>query len=349
MAYNRPTLEELIQRITSDLETSLGIVGASLRKSFTKLFSKVIAGAAHLLHGHLDWNAKQLFPDTAEGENLTRWASIWGITRKAGVFAEGSVTFTGTNGIEIPEETELTSSDGILYETTEAGTIASGEIEVDVICKTAGEDGNSAVDTVLTLTTPISEVDTEATVTVALTGGVDQESDADLLDRLLDRIQTPPLGGAEQDYVQWAKENDGVTRAWCYPLYLGAGTVGVFFVKDASDPIIPTDEDIETVSAYIEERRPVTSRHYVFAPTADPISFEIHLNPDTEAIRYNVEQELQDMIERDAEPGGTILLSHMREAISIATDENDNVLISPTADFESSTGYIATFGDITWT
>jgi len=349
MAFERPTLNELVQRITTDLETKLGIVGARLRNSFTTLFGKVIAGAVHLLHGHLQYIAKQIFPDTADSENLARWASIWGLSKTEATFAQGYVTFLGESDIEIPEGTELTSADGVIFKTMAVATTDAGTAIIQTRSTTAGEAGNADVGTVLTIISPITGLEGEATVSTAINGGEDEETDAALLVRLLDRIQAPPLGGAERDYVKWAKEVDGVTRAWAYPLYLGIGTVAVFFVNDDADPIIPTTADIAEVSAYIADKRPVTAAHFVFAPTADPIDFNITLFPQDDAeVQAAVEQELIDLFARESEPGGTILISHIREAISISTGETDHILVSPTADVEASTGQIPVMGDITW-
>jgi uncharacterized phage protein gp47/JayE len=68
-----------------------------------------------------------------------------------------------------------------------------------------------------------------------LVNGSDIESIPDLRARLLERIQNPPSGGAAEDYVAWALEVPGVTRAWVYPKEMGAGTVTVRFVRD-NDP-----------------------------------------------------------------------------------------------------------------
>jgi uncharacterized phage protein gp47/JayE len=54
------------------------------------------------------------------------------------------------------------------------------------------------------------------------------------------------------------------------------------------------------------------------------------------------------MLLRDAEPGGTILISHIREAISIAAGEVDHVLSAPAANVTHASGQLATFGAITW-
>jgi uncharacterized phage protein gp47/JayE len=58
--------------------------------------------------------------------------------------------------------------------------------------------------------------------------------------------------------------------------------------------------------------------------------------------------ELQDLLLREATPGGTLLLSHIRAAISSAAGETDFVLTSPAANVTNTTGNMCTMGTITW-
>lgn len=348
MAFNRPTLTQLVERVTADIETSLGVVGAALRNSFTKVFSKALGGIAHLLHGHLEWASRQIIPDTAEDEYLARWASIWGITRTAATFATRTIQFVGTNGIVIPEGTELVTSDGVRFRTTAEVTIAAGVASAVVRALTAGITGNAKAGTVMTLVEALVGVETEASVTAETTDGVDEETDAALLARLLQRIQSPPLGGAASDYEKWALEVSGVTRAWITPNYLGIGTVGICFVRDNDDTIFPSEGEVDEVSAYIMERRPIPAKPYVFAPTADEVDFSIFLNPDTAEIRSAIEAELDDFFQREGEPGAVLYLSRIREAISTAVGEFDHTLQQPSANIEPETGYLPVRGTITW-
>ncbi|MGH9349377.1 MAG: baseplate J/gp47 family protein, partial [Vicinamibacterales bacterium] len=167
--------------------------------------------------------------------------------------------------------------------------------------------------------------------------------------RLLDRMRQPPHGGAAADYAMWAKDVAGVTRAWVYPLELGAGTVTVRFVRDDdAGGIIPDAGEVAAVQTYINERRPVTAAVTVVAPVAVPLAFTIEITPDTSAIRAAVQAELEDLLERDAEPGGTILLSQIKVAIGAAAGVDDFVVTVPAGNVAHSTGQIATMGTITW-
>src|SRR4051812_40871666 len=105
MAFQRPTLPELVDRVQSDLTSRLALVGAVLRRSVVYIVARVIAAAAHLLHGHPASPAQQSRPDTSELEFLERQASLYGVTRLAAAYATGDVTLTGLDGIVVPAAT----------------------------------------------------------------------------------------------------------------------------------------------------------------------------------------------------------------------------------------------------
>lgn len=350
MPFQRPTLTTLIDRGAADIESRLASTDARLRRALLNVLVRAHAGAVHGLYGYQDWLAKQLMPDTAETEHLARWASIWGVTRRAAVAATGNVTFTGTNGTDVPAGTTLQRSDGIEYTTDALGTVAAGVVTVAVTASVAGLDGNAAVSSSLSLVSPISNINSTATVAAGgITGGADIENDDALRARTLTRIQQPPHGGADFDYETWALEVPGVTRAWVYPAELGLGTVTVrFMMDDTYADGIPLAGDVSDVQDYIDARRPVTAVLTVAAPVAVVRNFTIALTPNTAAAKAAVEAELTDLIRREATPGGTLLISHIREAISLAADETDHVLTVPSANVTHTTGQIATMGTITW-
>jgi len=349
MAFQRPTLTEIIDRTFSDLTSRLSLQGALLRRSVVGVLARVLAGAAHMLHGHLDWIAKQAIPDTAD-EWLPRWASIWGVARKDAEFASGSASFVGTiNGIVIPAGTVLKRSDGVEYETQADATVTAGAATASVKAIDAGSAGNADAGTALTLVFPIAGVNSAATVDAdGITNGSEIEGNDSLRTRMLDRIQQPPHGGADFDYLTWALEVPGVTRAWVYPLHLGAGTVGITFVRDNDASLIPDAAEVEAVQDYIDARRPVTAEAFVFAPVAETLNFTIAVTPSTAAIKAAIEAELRDFLARESEPGGTLYLSRINEVISIAAGEFDHTLTSPSADVVKATGHLAVMGTITW-
>ncbi|MCG3177411.1 MAG: hypothetical protein MOGMAGMI_02385 [Candidatus Omnitrophica bacterium] len=349
MPFSRPDLATLINRAEADIETRLPGADARLRRSNLNVLARVHSGAAHGLYGYLEWIARQVIIDTADGDMLERHASIWGVARKAASPGVGNVTVTGTNGAIVPADSTLARSDGAQYTTDVEATISGGTATIAVTAVEGGQAGNASAASSLSFDTPIAGVSATATVAVGgLTGGADIEADEDLRARLLARIQQPPHGGASYDYVAWALEVPGVTRAWVYPAELGLGTVTVRFVRDDDASPIPDAGEVTAVQDYIDSVRPVTADVTVVAPIAVPLNFTIDLTPDTAAIRAAVEAELRDLLLREAEPGATILLSHIREAVSLASGENDHILTVPAANVTHAVGEMATFGTITW-
>lgn len=351
MPFQRPTLPEIIQRTFSDLTSRLQLKGALLRRSVVGVLARVLAGASHLLHGHLDYLAKQINPGTADGVWLALWANVWGVARREAEFSVGTINFVGTiEGATIPAGSNVKRSDGIEFATQADATIAGGVASADVRAVDAGAAGNTDAGVTLTLVFPIAGVNSSATVDAdGLTNGSDVELDESLRARLLLRIQKPPQGGDADDYVQWALDVPGVTRAWCYPLHLGPGTVGVTFMRDDDTPSpIPSTDEVAAVQSYIDGVRPVTAQVTVFAPVPDTLNFQISITPSTDAVKAAITAELDDFMRREAEPGGTLFLSRINEAISTASGEVDHTLIAPAANVVSATGHIPQRGTITW-
>lgn len=349
--FTRPTLLELITVAEAEINASIPGADARLRRSVLGVLARVLAGQTHGLYEYIKWVSRQVIVDTASAESLQRHATIWGISRKAATAASGNVTFTGANGSVIPAGTEVRRADGAAYTTTAEATVAAGAATVGVTAAVAGVAGNAVPAIQVGLSSPVAGVNAAAVVAGAgLTGGTDEETDDALRERVLDRIQEPPHGGASFDYLKWARAFPGVTRAWVYPLELGVGTVTVRFMMDSTYADgIPQAADVAALQAAIDDDRPVTADVVVVAPVAVPLNFTISgIDPLTAAVKAAVEAELADLIRREAEPAGTILISHIREAISLASGETDHVLELPAANVTHGTGEIAIMGTVTW-
>ncbi len=272
----------------------------------------------------------------------------WRVPRNAAESATGNIAFTGTNDKVIPAGTQVARTDGWLYVTTADVTIALGAASAPARSVQPGQAGNASLGLTLTLMSPIAGVNAVATAFTALSGGADTEDHEPYRARILARIRKPPQGGAGFDYVEWGKQIPGVTRVWTYPDEQGRGSVVVRFLRDLDASPIPDAGEVATLQAHYQTVRPVTARVYTVAPIDAPIPWQIRVFPDTPAVRAAVEAELAAMLKRDAVPGGTILWSHMNEAISIAPGEFDHLLVAPAADVVNTTGKYSTMGPITW-
>ena len=343
--FERPTLAELKQRIQADIVSRLELKGGIMRRSVVGVISTVLAGCSHLWHGHMDWVSKQVLTDTMDEDYLLREASIYGITRKAAAVAGGRVVFTGNTGSVVPAGAVLKrASDSALFTTLEDGFTSVG-----ITAQEAGSAGNTDAGAVLNLISPISGVQSGAVVdSNGITGGSDIESVDSLRERVLARKQQPPQGGNKQDYVAWALEVPGVTRAWCFPGYMGIGTVGVTFVRDGDASFIPDADEIASVNVYIEGKRPVTADVYVFAPTQKAVDITISLAPNTVAVQASVQVELEAFFKREGAPGETIYLSRISEAISSSLSEVHHKITEPAADVTTTAYEIAVLGTVTF-
>lgn len=345
MAFDRPTLRELITQMTTDAEREAG--AKQLRQSNLRVLPKVFAYACHGLYGFITWILKQLFPDTAEKQYLERQATIQGIYRRAASKATGTLTVSYTEGATLPVGTIFMADDQTRYETTAEPEV--GSYTVPVQCLETGTIGNCEEGQTYTLVSPVTGVDAEA-VGSEMAGGAEAESDESLRERLLYRLRNPPRGGTATDYVAWAKEVPGVTRAWCFPKEQGIGTVVVRFATDElTDDGIPTSGMVQIVADHIAESAPVTAATTVVAPVAKPVDFRIKdLIPDSESVRAQVEAELKSLFVREATPGEALLISHIRQAISSAAGEEDFELLEPTADVPAGSTQLLVVGEVTY-
>ena len=311
MSLQVPSLEEIILRIRADFSSRL-TNEENLRRSDQEIYSCVLGGESHGLYGFIAWLSEQLFVDSCTEEFLYRHAAFWNVPRKDAVSASGTVTFTGTDGAVIPPGTLLQAPDGTQYQ-TDSEAVIDAQTSVSVISVEAGRLGNREAGETFNLVSPIPGVQSPVSAD-RMSGGADLEELEAWRSRVLYRKHHPPMGGAAHDYVAWALEVPGVTRAWCYPLEMGDGTVTVRFVRDGDGTgadIMPGEAEVKAVQDHIESVHPVTAHLFVVSPIPVPVNFEISgLSPDTPSIRQAVKAELTDLVTRTAVPGGMIFLSH---------------------------------------
>ena len=355
MPWSTPTLRTVREMVRGEVTTSLGRA-SFVGNSVLRVMADAMAAVCHLTLRYLDWLSLQFLPDTAEHEWLDRHGDIWLVNadgstgRKVATFAFGSITIFGDQGAIIPAGTRLTGSDDWPYETTQQ-VFANGDIGVTAMVRALnpGAGGNKALGDVLSMETVIIGVTSEAPV-IDIDGGVNDETDEQLRERVLRRIQQPPMGGAAYDYEAWALAVPGVTRAWAAS-EMGIGTVTVRFMMDdmrADNDGIPTQEDIDAVEIYINGKRPVAVKDtFVVAPVKQEITCIIdQLVPDTESVRAEIEQSLNLMLRNLAAPGQTIFAAWKSYAIMNTTSVVSFHLANNEDDVMQSVGHIGILGSV---
>ena len=354
---DRPTLQALMYRVRNEVTSRLQADDV-LRRSDAEVYARVEAILMHSLYGYADWIMAQMFPDTCDESELPRFATLLKVPRKDAAGATGNLTFTTSIGAVIDTAMVVRALDGVEYSPTGSVTASGASTVIAAQANVAAAAGNRVAGQSGLLTQPRAGV--QASVTIGdMSGGADVESVDAWRARIVEAWRNPAAGGTEEDYIRWAKEVPGVTRAWCYPLEMGPGSVVVRFVRDDESPITPDSGEVATVQAYLDTKRPVgppddgINGVVAAAPTLSARAFTIHISPDTPAIRAAISAELDDLMLREGFPGTTlepctIYLSHIREAVSQASGEVDSVVSIPAADIVMTGGNLPTRGTITW-
>jgi len=309
MSFNTPPLEDWRRRGRDYVLANLPPRAVALPNSPLRVMSDNSAGMSYMVMLYLSELAAQLLPDTAGGEWLRRHAQIWLKNGpKPASYAVGLMALTGFAGsVVLAGSTYVTTAangSAILIETVGDTTLGAGATPAAAQALTPGSGGNLSAGTYLSASAGQQGVSVTATV-IALAGGVDAEMDDDLRVRVLDRIQKPPMGGDADDYVAWALEVPGVTRAWSSPLEMGMGTVTVRFMMDilraTPSPFtngFPLPADVATVQAHMNQKRPVAIKDFfVLAPVPEPISYTVTgLSPDSASERAAAEGSVMSLL-----------------------------------------------------
>ncbi|WP_110947408.1 baseplate J/gp47 family protein [Pseudomonas bohemica] len=373
MPFARPTLSDLRAQVAGDITAGLSTDGL-LRFSNMNVTGTALAGMAHLHYGYLDWIARQGVPFTASAEFLEAWAALKKIYRKIATSATGQVTFQATAGVVIDAGTEVIRSDSVAFTVDDSVTVdATGVAVVTVTAVTAGEAGNTPLASIMTLGASITGVQSSGKVTGVITGGADQELDESLFERMLAAYQNTPNGGASADYVTWALEVSGVTRAWCAPNGFGTGTVVIYTMFDdansanqgfpqGTDGVSENDNratsanlatgDQLTVANSVFGEQPVTAMVYCCAPIPTSVAFTITgLTNASTSTREAIAAAISEVFTEQGAPlddDSFVALSDIDSAIAAVASTSGFVITSPVANLTNTLGHLPTLGTITY-
>lgn len=328
--------------VAADISSALQGADALLRFAVLRVIGKVQAGMSNLQFGYLDWIAKMAVPFTAEDEYLEGWAALRKVFRKAASPAQLTARFIGTPGKPLSAGAPVVRGDGVSYTTVATGTVGSdGTVVVTIIAAVGGVAGNADPGTVVSLGVAIDGIQTAGLIVGNVAAGSDIENDDGLRERMLEAYQNSPQGGDEQDYVGWAKDVPGVTRAWCAPNGFGAGTVVIYTMWDNAEAphggfpqgtdgvsqfdkgpggiprgIVATGDQLVVADSIVVEQ-PVTALIYSCAPIANNLTISLSgLAATTAATRAEIASNIADVLFRNGDPrGGTVNRDDISAAI----------------------------------
>lgn len=369
MPFIRPTLTALKNQVAQDINADLPGADSLLRFSNLNVLGNAQAGLAHQHYGYLDYIAMQATPYTATDEYLAAWGALKGVYQKGATQAAGTVTFPATSSaVTIPAGTPVSRSDGTGYTVLDVASQTSSSITVDVVANAdtsglTGALGNCLSGSSFTLGTGIANI-TSTGVSGTVAGGADLETQTAFRTRVVNAYQRQPQGGASDDYVTWAMQVAGVTRAWTKSLIYGAGTVGVYFMMDLVRSVnngVPQGTNgvatLETrdaaatgdqliVANDIYPLRPVTALVYLLAPTLTPVNMSIQ--GVTSANRPIVSVALANLLLTASAPGLPVELNTLWAAVASVDSQDDFLILSPVADVAMAAGALPILGTITW-
>ncbi|WP_076591972.1 baseplate J/gp47 family protein [Herminiimonas arsenitoxidans] len=293
--------------------------------------SSGIASAVEGLYQYMGWGVNQIFPDTADLDNLQRFARARNIPIVLDSNAIGAIALTGVVDAEIPAGTIAAVSDGNQYRTTAIGTIdGTGHATVAAKALNAGVIGNQPNNMPCTLQEAPPGIDANATL-LEMGGGAPAESVTKLLSRVLEFLRSPPAGGNTTDHVRWAMEVPGVTAAWCYPKRRGSGTVDIAVMSNGEPP---TESLRIAVAAYVDGKAPPYGDRMIVGPEQIVIAVTASLVLRDDVLLSSVlalaEAALAEYFST-LKPGDTIYLARIRSIFTNIPGVIDYTVSEPAA------------------
>ncbi|MBW5285783.1 baseplate J/gp47 family protein [Burkholderia gladioli] len=280
------------------------------------------------LYSYKQWQTKQIFITSADDDMLLRHASVYQMSLKGAVEAQGTAALVGTPGLAVAAGLKI--SRGALTYTTTTGTTlgADGTGMVSATADATGSDSNITEATIVQLTTPPAGVQSQATL-LTMQGGLEVETYDQLRSRLLDRIRNPPGGGKVSDYKGWALEVPGITNAYVYPHRIAVGRVDVAVISGTG---LPSQDEIDAVQLNIDLKRPAACRGVtVFVPELKVIDHVVQVDwsgSDLAVLKATLEPQFQSYY-AGLNPGDSAVRSKLGSLVSDAAGVSDYLMVSP--------------------
>ena len=305
MSLTTPTTKDIGDNIVAQLEASLNQTIPLLPKSFLRVLAKALAGVFILLYKYAGFMFLQVFVRTASNSQteingvittpLLEWGRLIGVGDPAAATqAELVIEITVENQTgSLPANTQLIGPDnGVTYITLTAVNLdaATKQVTVRAVADQAGGGGagiigNLDAGATVSFANPLANVARNAEVISQSVTGADAETTEAYRQRLLDRFQKRPQGGAYSDYELWGEEPAGILNVYPYTSDC-PGQVDVYIeatVASSGDPDgIPTTVQLQEVLDAIEldqaglaSRRPAGALVNTFPITRVPFDVQV--------------------------------------------------------------------------
>lgn len=278
-------LERLLANVSDDLDKRQGSI----------IYDALAPAAAELAQCYiaLDVFTDQTYLLNAVGENLDNRVVDYGLTRNKATLSQVIIeTYDTTNqliDVDIGSRFSTPNEFGG-YNYKILSKLETGKFIAE--CETAGSVGNEYIGELLPLVS-INNLGI-AKITSNYKPGEDEESDDDLRQRAVDKINQESFAGNKSSYQEFVNGLDGVEKCKIFPVWNGGGTVKVAIVS--ANNTLPSAEFINQVQEKLDPIQnqgqgigiaPIGHTVTVEAPTQLDVNISAGLTLET---GYNVEQ-----------------------------------------------------------
>ena len=436
MPFNIPASRtEVFDRLRTYAQDELEDASAFTRNELLSALLAGVAGEKFALYKLIEYLINtEIFPHTATGEYLSKWATWIGLSKNAATGAAGIIVVTGTAGSNIPIASVYNDDTGAEYITKESNNIvetvnsvasltrsgslvtvntssehnyangltviisgaaqteyngshsitvvdsntftytlsttpvspATGTIlststfaSISIESSIFGSISNKDSGAKLTLVSPISNVDNEATVSFGgLTGGAEAETEQAFQKRVHNSFKNRPSYFSKSFIEEKLLEVNGITRVFVKPTFPSIGQVTIYFTRD-NDSIIPTASDVTTAFNTLKPFIPVDieeSDVIILAPT--PVSVNVTIGslvPNTTSLRKAIDANVQTFFRNETKLETALELDALKAVIYRTVDPvtglppSSFILTSPGFNVPANLGQIPILGNVSFT
>ena len=229
MALENKTVTEINELIIDQLEAAFNQVIPILPKNFCRVLAKIFAGVFIILYKTSQWIFLQIFVSTASFKEveilgkkiipLIEWGKLLGV---------GTPTPSGQTQLRVlikvnilsetlPSGTQfISTTNGLIYITQQSYFLDTVSFIINVICTEGGVNGNLETGSTISTLNTLGYIDNDNTVFFTDVYGIDSETEDQYRQRVIERFQLQPQGGALADYRIWSQDAPGVLQTYIY-------------------------------------------------------------------------------------------------------------------------------------
>ncbi len=196
--FRRPTYAELLDALEHKARELFGSRANLTVRSPLGIFLRIYAWMLNLLFSTLEDVYNSRFVDTAVGSSLYNLGRAIGLRLLGAQKAVGYLTFTGEDGVDVPDGFLAESVVGTQYITLRSGMILGGSVTLPASAVIPGPDGNADEERINIITNPKFGISSVTNVR-PFEGGRNTETDTEFRERYY--ISVDFAGGVNIDAI----------------------------------------------------------------------------------------------------------------------------------------------------